>query len=255
MNKLLYVATASLLAAIVSPIVTSSVGRGAPTTADGLRSLGMAASTYANDFDGMIVPTQAGVNGSDSPWSVLVQPYLPVPSQTQTSFFDPARAAVATPTATVLGANQPWYALTSLSINDTGYSGKITTANGACGGTQTGYVFGARSLSSVSDPTLRVAFAPTLYGGTPYGWSFFRGYEASQYKTNVPANQFSWNNLVYATRNLYVSPLIPVVHVDGGAGKLNPTSDFKDGTNATGPDCSWLSGPAGQVWGQYWNSN
>lgn len=259
--------SAIAIVVLMGAAVVSSLARPqSPNTLAALQKVGLAAGQYANDYDGNVVLTQQSAAAIDRPWAVLLQPYLPG----QAPYFDPARAAITTPKVPVNGTEQPWYRMTSLSINDSGYSGRYVTLGGTCAGKLLGYTYGVRTvaakdrltgvrnLGTMEDEGSRVAFAPTVFGGTPYGYSFFRSFQAARpLQTSVAA--FSWSNMVYDTRTLYAGGRIPVVHADGSAGYLD-AGDFKPQTEktaalATAAYCKWMDAGGKRTWGAAWSGS
>ena len=247
-------AVVALLGAVMIPITAQARQKVARvTTASNLRAVGLAAVEYATDYDGSYVLTQQGDAGASSPWSVLMQPYLPGHS----AYFDPTRTVVETPTAFVGSIELPWYTLTSISLNDSGYSGKWATIGGSCTGRRISYNYGQRSTSTIANPSQRIAFSPTTYASTGLGWSFFHGYDASWIRPNVLGSTFSWNNMVYNTKAGYAGGLIPAVTADGGALKLNPAADFtsSDAAPALADYCSWNTSGGSAKWGSFWTND
>ena len=250
---LLSVAVLAVLAAILFPVtVRAKQGAGQTSTILNLRLVGSAANLYANDYDTMVVRTQQSEFNIDKAWSVALAPYL----TNRQSFFDPTREVPTGTTVLVAGVAQPWYRVTTLSINDAGYSGRMTNQGNTCAGRRIGYTLGQRSLAAMVSPNQRVAFAPTTYGGTTVGWSSFHSYDASWINTNASGATFNWNNMVYNTRTLYTNNVIPVVHADGSAGSLT-RADFVDRTQAPNLTayCAWMNSTGSKTWGAYWTGS
>lgn len=248
-------AVVALLGAVIAPITAQArqTARKA-STASNLRAVGLAATQYAADYNGATILTQQSDAASDKVWSVLLQPYLPC----HTAYFDPTRTVLGDTvnSTSVAGVTLPWYSVTSLSINDSGYTGRWGTMGGTCAGRRINYTYGQRNLSTMSDPNKRVAFAPTTYGGTTLGWTFFHSYDASWYKPTIAGTLFSWNNMVYNTQSLYSNKLIPVARADGSAGTLNPATDFMNYSSAptAAKYCAWMSTTGKSTWGASWDS-
>jgi type II secretory pathway pseudopilin PulG len=249
---LLVATTIAAIAAILLPVTALAKQTALrTTTSTNLRLIGMAANMYAHDYDYEVVRTQQSQIDSDHLWAVAMSPYL----STRATFFDPTRPVPTTATVTVLpGTTQPWYRVVNLSINDAGYTGRWVTQGNTCAGRKIGYLYG-RSLSAMSDPNKRVAFAPTTWGGTNVGWYAFHANEASWISPLNTTNQFTWSNQVWDTRSLF-KDAIPVVHADGSAGKLT-RGDFKDTNEAktVAAYCSWMSSEGMDTWGAFWNGN
>ena len=246
-------AVVALLGAVLAPITAQARQEtGRATTVSNLRAIGLAATHYAADYDTATVLTQQSDASPDKPWSVLLQPYLPG----QASYFDPSRTVCRGTTAQLGAATIPWYSVTSLSINDSGYTGKWTTAGSTCTGRKISYVYGQRSLGTMDEPNKRIAFAPTTYANSGLGWSFFHGYDASWTKPALLGTVFSWNNMVYNTKGTYAGGLIPAVTADGGATTLNPAADFTNTTDAptAAAYCAWSSTTGKSKWGAFWDN-
>lgn len=249
---LVVIAIVAILSAMLFPVFAQAKKAAKTTsTASSLRQVGLAALMYTADNDEYTVLTQQSPIDLLNTWAVQLQPY----ARAKTVFFDPSRPQPAQDEIQVRpGSYQPWYRITTFGINDSGYTGYWVTLGGTCTGRPIGYVYNSRSIAGMDEPNRRVAFAPTTYGGTQYGWHYFTSYQASWTVPGDSHARFSWNNEIWDTRDTYSAQLIPVIHADGSAGKLKK-SDFVSTQSAPTMNdwCSWMSeGKAQQTWGPFW---
>lgn len=247
---LLSVSIVAILASILFPVLSQARASASPVaTATNLRIIGMASLQYSTDWDDKVVRTIPSATDTTHAWSAVLKLYVPSIG----TFFDPARPVPTTTTVKVGATMQPWYSVTNLSINDTGYSNFYATQGGTCAGRMLSYIYG-RSHSAMDQPNKRVAFAPTTWGGTTVGYYYFRAYQASWISTADTSKVFSWNNMVWDTHTLYDGGTIPVVHADGSAGTLN-RGNFKSTVEAPNQAayCAWMATDGQRTWGSYWN--
>lgn len=248
-------AIAASLSFSLTPIVAAAKQGGRATTLNNLRRVGFAAAQYAEEYDGGVVLTQQGDAGFDKTWPVLLSPYLP----DQSAYFDPTRPIVTGNTVQMGLAKVLWSSVTTIGINDAGYSGKLTTLGGTCAGRKIGYLYGVRNVSTMTDPEKRIAFAPTSYGDTGLGWFFFHNYDASWTKSGVASSLFSWNNMVFNTQKFFAEKKIPIGRADGSAGAVNKghfkAYEEKTPTLATKAYCSWLETGNRSHWGAAWSND
>ncbi|RYG24645.1 prepilin-type N-terminal cleavage/methylation domain-containing protein [bacterium] len=252
---LVVIAIIAILSSILFPVFAQAK-KAAKTssTQSTLHQVGLASTLYLNDYDDGIVMTQQSQVDRTNMWAVCLSPY----TKSRQVFFDPSRATPPAQDEIQVGSSYkaPWFQVTSISINDAGYSsGYWITAGNSCGGFRFGYIYGGRVLSAMNEPERRIAFAPTLWPGTNNGWHFFRSFEASWPDPKVAASKFSFYNLVSGTRDQFSGESIPVVHADGSAGRLKKKDFISKAQAPTQKDwCNWLQTGPNRTWGEYWNA-
>lgn len=245
---LVVIAIIAILAAILFPVFAQAkVSAKTTATLAQIKQQGLAAIMYSNDFDDGTVLTDSGPGYAIPTWAGLQMPYV----KNQQLFWDATRAV---PNASQL-QGYDWTQVTTLAINDSGFSGYWNTDDGTCSGNFTTYTYG-RTMTALENISSRVIFAPVVWGGTGVGWYYFRAYEANWIDPGVTIGGWSWYNEVYDTRGFYSGYNIPVARADGSAGKIK-RGDFIDWNQAPGTAeyCAWDTTVGMKVWGPFWNAN
>jgi prepilin-type N-terminal cleavage/methylation domain-containing protein len=206
---LIVIAIIAILAAILFPVFAQARKSARSTAAiSNLKQIGLASVMYAQDYDGGMVLTDYTNTSTVAPptWSTLLQPY----AKNLQIMWDPSRPDK-------VGQNFGGYApdlLTTIAINDAGAAGYFQGSVSSWGN----YVYG-RDYYAQEFPAERMAFAPNMWQGTAVGWYYLRNYQASWIDTSQDYNSFSWYNQVWQTRLFHSGQTIPVVYLDGHAGK------------------------------------
>ena len=207
---LVVIAIIAILAAILFPVFAQA-RKSARTISSisNLKQITLAASMYAQDYDGMMVLTDYELTSWATPtWSTLLMPYV----KNEGFFWDPARPSH--PGVKANGYDPD--TITTFAINDAGTAGYFQGSWDNWGG----YVYG-RNLYTQEFPSERMAFAPTMWMGTNVGWYYLRNYEASWVDMSQDYQSWSWYNNVWQTRLFHAGGQIPVAYLDGHAGKIN----------------------------------
>ncbi|OJU62341.1 MAG: hypothetical protein BGO01_00790 [Armatimonadetes bacterium 55-13] len=207
---LVVIAIIAILAAILFPVFAQAK-RAAKTTAtlSSLKQIGTASIMYSGDYDDMTVPAgDPWWGGYYTTWSYLLYPYM---KNTQI-IWDPATGIPGdvvnlNPSSSNYNDVIDNWAYTSMACNFLGYN--YSRAND----------YGPRSLTAISNPSLRVAYSNALYGEGNWGvWHF--NLEYVWYITQDPANEqdFWIGSLRRASRNHGDQYIIS--YSDGHAGKV-----------------------------------
>ncbi len=233
----------ALLAAILFPVFGMARKSGRTTAALAqIKQVGLANHLYAGDNNDGIVITDT--NWFQHPiWSELLTPY----AKSRDIFWDPTRLVLKQDTY----GSYHWSQITTFAINDSGFAGSWVT-DGGCRGGNWRFIYG-RKLSKLEDISQRVAFVPTIWGGTNVGWYYIRAYQSNWLDPSKTAGTWSWYNLIWDTRFSYAGDSIPVARADGSAGKIK-RADFVDWNEAPTWDsyCTWLETKGHLPWGKFW---
>ncbi len=245
---LVVIAIIAILAAILFPVFAQAKKAAKATaTLSTVKQITLAAQIYGGDYDDGTVLTDSGPAYAEPTWGQIIQPYM----KSQAMTWDPARPMPSPNQYEGYG----WDQVTTISINDSGYSGYWQTDNGACDGTFTNYVYG-RKLSGMEDISTRIAFAPDVWGGTAVGWYYFRAYQANWIDPTDTTGEWSWYNMIWDTRKFYNGDSIPTGKADGSAKSIKRGA-FIDWNQAPGTAeyCAWEETTGKQIWGAFWNAN
>ena len=245
---LVVIAIIAILAAILFPVFAQAKKSAkATSTLSTVKQITLAAHIYGGDYDDGTVLTDSGPSYAEPTWAGIIQPYM----KSQAMVWDPSRS-IPNPSQY---EGYAWDQVTTIAINDSGYSGYWQTDNGKCDGGFTNYVYG-RSLSGMEDISTRVAFVPNVWGGTAVGWYYFRAYQANWIDPTDTTGEWSWYNQVWDTRKFYNGDSIPAGKADGSA-KPVKRGAFIDWNQAPGTTeyCAWEETTGKQLWGAFWNAN
>lgn len=259
---LVVIAIIAILAAILFPVFAQAKKSAKTTvTISNLKQIGLASIIYADDYDDGFVLTNyldddtGSGTGLDLPsqWPHLLYPY----TKSQGIYWDYDQPSTAIgPTAfTGGGGYYDWSSETTLAINDTGVAGWYPGL-GACDWPDVPYAWG-RNMGAQDTPSQRAAFIANTYPGTTLGWFWEENYESSWANTdNDDASNGAWNQ-VWQARLFSSGNQIPVVYLDGHAGKVG-----------RGMFISWDEAPDRTTycnlmtqrnlfafWGQWWTDN
>lgn len=244
---LVVIAIIAILAAILFPVFAQARAAAKSTAAlSQIKQVGLAAHMYANDYDDGTILTDTAWFGQPI-WSEIVSPYV----KNRNMFWDAART---------MWQNDDfdgyhWTQVTTIAINDSGYSGAWIT-NG-CNGSNWNYVYG-RKISSMDEISSRVAFLPVQWGGTEVGWYYIRAYQSNWIDDSPSHNpgQWSWYNMAWDTNRYHSGNSIPFAAADGSANKLKK-GDFVTWTQAPGwtEYCQWYEEKGYKRWGRFWDQS
>jgi len=209
---LVVIAIIAILAAILFPVFAQAKAAAKSTAAmNNLKQVGTAIHMYgADNDDGTVLTDYAPTSGDTPVWGKFLMPY----TKSRDINWDPARQIPQGDTLSGYG----WDAVTTLAINDAGFSGYWS---GTCEDPFAGpYVYG-RILTGIENLSDRAAFMPDIWAGTNVGWYYFRNYQANWIDTSQDYTDWSWYNEVWQTRLAHAGKNIPVVYGDSHAGKAN----------------------------------
>ncbi|CAN5598182.1 hypothetical protein BH11ARM2_BH11ARM2_34810 [soil metagenome] len=207
---LVVIAIIAILAAILFPVFAQAKAAAKSTaTLNNLKEVGTATHIYAGDYDdGTVLTDHEDTSGSGETWVNFLMPY----TKNRDINWDPARAI--TSGDTIHGYQ--WGLVTTLGINDAGFSGYWS---GTCEDPFAGpYVYG-RNMGSIENLSERAAYLPEMWQGTNVGWYYFRNYQANWVDMSQEYTDYSWYNEVWQTRLAHAGKNIPVVYGDSHAGK------------------------------------
>jgi prepilin-type N-terminal cleavage/methylation domain-containing protein len=208
---LVVIAIIAILAAILFPVFAQAKKSAKSTaTLSNLKQVGTAIHMYGSDYDdGTVLTDYAPTSQWERPsWPWLLLPY----TKNREINWDPARSI---PQGDRV-ADYPWDLVTTIAINDAGFSGYW---GGTCEDPFAGdYVYG-RNLTSIENLSDRAAFMTNMWAGTSVGWYYFRNYEANWIDTSQEYTDWSWYNQVWQTRLAHSGNAIPTVYGDSHAGK------------------------------------
>ncbi|MDX1934012.1 MAG: prepilin-type N-terminal cleavage/methylation domain-containing protein [Capsulimonadales bacterium] len=207
---LVVIAIIAILAAILFPVFAQARKAARTTsTLSNLKQIGLASLMYAQDYDDGVVLTDQAPTSTVAPptWATLLRPYI----KSDGLCWDPARPV--RPTETYGGYHPDL--LTTFAINDAGTAGYFQGSWQNWGA----YVYG-RKLTSQEFPAERMHFIPIMWQGTDVGWYYLRNYQASWPDMSRDYTAWSWYNNVWQTRLFHSGNTIPVVYLDGHAGKV-----------------------------------
>lgn len=213
---LVVIAIIAILAAILFPVFAQARGMARATASlSNIRQLGMALHMYSQDYDETLVKIYgASAYDSTDTWVGVTLPYV----KNQQIFFDPAQPKNFQPTYFDGSTTYGWQWYPSYGINWTGYSFYYNSQS--CNDNWGSGWGGTRTMASIDSPAERCAIMPTTWGGTPVGWIYFRGNEASWVDVNAYHNYWDWYNEVWDARKGYTGTKLVVAYADGHAGKV-----------------------------------
>jgi prepilin-type N-terminal cleavage/methylation domain-containing protein len=207
---LVVIAIIAILAAILFPVFAQAKLAAKSTAAlNNLKQVGTAIHIYGGDYDDGTVLTDYAPTSGDSPtWATFLMPY----TKNRDINWDPARTIPQGNTISGYG----WEAVTTIAINDAGFSGYW---GGTCVDPfASPYVYG-RNMTSIENSSERAAFMTNMWAGTNVGYYYFRNYQANWVDLSKDYSAWSWYNQVWQTRLAHAGRNIPVVYADSHAGK------------------------------------
>jgi prepilin-type N-terminal cleavage/methylation domain-containing protein len=228
---LVVIAIIAILAAILFPVFAQAKAAAKSTAAlSNLKQIGTATHLYAGDYDdGTVLTDWAPTSGSGDTWANFLMPY----TKNRDINWDPARTITQPDTNGNINGYQ-WGLVTTLAINDAGFSGLWS---GTCQDPFAGpYIYG-RNMTAIENLAQRAAYMTDMWAGTSVGWYYFRNYQANWVDMDQEYSDWSWYNQVWQTRLAHSGKQIPVVYGDSHAGKAK-VGNFVSWTEA--PDRTTL---------------
>jgi hypothetical protein len=239
-----------------------------------LRQIGVALHEYAADWDGKTPPhygygtaDSSGLYHNPNNWVGKVAPYV----VGREVFFDPLLGLPEEDDTLADGTpvfNDPysrgetskmrWTWVTSFGINSDGFS---QTGSGEC--TQSVQPFNSvRPLAAITEPSQRLAVAPTRFGVMPYGWMRFQSQFASWPYIDEIAVGWSPHNTIWDARTEYPGDFYGLMAEGSvqpfGREKFIAYSDDPDVAEATNIEeyCeTLLERDLDEFWGRYWTGD
>lgn len=214
---LVVIAIIAILAAIFFPVFAQARAQARATSSmSNIRQLGTGLMMYTQDYDETFVyPYGTNPYSSTDTWVGVLMPYV----KNQQVFFDPAQGKKPMDTYFDGSTNYVWQWFPSYGLNWTGYS-VWYNSTGCVANWGTGQIAGRRTMASLDSPAERAVIMPDHWGGTPVGWIYWRGNQASWVDINAFHNYWDWYNEVWDARQGYPSYKLVVGYADGHAKKV-----------------------------------